>query len=209
MKAFYIPKLGLSGLTSTALVEKGRNHVQDCTANANVTLPAGFLTSMTAACDALEAANLAVLNNGGRQDTLVRNERKRELEDLVRQLAGYVQAQCEGDQEKIASTGFETRKQPSPVGVVEAPKNLRAQRGKLAGEVDLRWDRVQGRLMYAVYVTEGDPKEESGWTLLAQLSKNFHTATRLVTDKAYSFRTLAIGTAGAGPASDSAESKAA
>jgi hypothetical protein len=63
--------------------------------------------------------------------------------------------------------------------------------------------------MYAVYVTEGDPKDESGWTLLVQTSKNFHTATGLVTDKAYSFRTVAIGTAGAGPASDSAESKAA
>jgi hypothetical protein len=117
MKAFYIPKLGLSGLTSTALVEKGRNHVQDCMANANVTLPAGFLASLTDACDALEVANLAVLNNGGRLDTLVRNERKRDVEDLVRKLAGYVQAQCEDDQEKIASTGFETRKIPSPVGV--------------------------------------------------------------------------------------------
>ena len=81
-------KLGLDGLTPTALVEKGRNLVEKSTGNANVTPPAGFLTDMAKAVDALEAANLKVLANGGREDHLTRNERKRDVEEFVRKLGG-------------------------------------------------------------------------------------------------------------------------
>jgi hypothetical protein len=209
MKQNLVIKLGLAGLTPAALVEKGRNHIEDCTGNADVTLPANFLTDFAAACDALEAANMAVTQNGGKTDTLLRNERRAVVEDFVRKLAGYVEAQCTNDQEKIAGTGFEVRKEPSPIGVVHAPKNLRAKRGVLGGEVDLRWDRVKGRLMYEVWINAGDPNVEASWTLLTQTSKNYLVADGLTTDAVYYFRVQAIGTAGAGPASDSAVSKAA
>ncbi|WKZ65794.1 MAG: hypothetical protein QY325_13620 [Flavobacteriales bacterium] len=209
MKQVYVVKLGLIGLTPTALVEKGRNLVEKCTGNANLTLPANLLTDLGAACDALEQANLAVRDNGGRQDHVTRDARVADVQDVVRELAGYVQAQSEGDHEKIASTGFGVRKQPSPVGVLDAPANLRAGRGKLPGEVHLMWDGVYGRLMYAVYITDGDPKDESTWKLLVQTSKNRYTAAGLTTDRAYYFRVQAIGTAGAGEMSDSATAKAA
>lgn len=202
-------KLGLDGLTPTALVEKGRNLVEKSTGNANVTPPAGFLTDMAKAVDALEAANLKVLANGGREDHLTRNERKRDVEEFVRKLGGYVDGECSGDAEKIASTGFQSRKGPSPVGVVDAPKNLRASRGKLPRTAELRWDRVKGRLMYNLYICEGDPKDDKNWTLLLQTSKNFHVATELISDAVYYFRTQAIGTAGVGPVSDEVNAKAA
>ena len=209
MKQLYSVKLGLDGLTPTALVEKGRNLVEKCTGNADLTLPANLLTDLGAACDALEQANLAVRDNGGRQDHVTRDARVQDVENLVRELAGYVQAQCEGDKEKITGTSFGVRKQPSPVGVLDAPTNLRAGRGKLPGEVHLIWDGVYGRLMYAVQYTEGDPKDEASWKPLVQTSKNRYTATGLTTDKAYYFRVQAIGTAGAGEMSDSATAKAA
>lgn len=201
--------LGLRGLTPAALVEKGRNHIEDCTGNTDVTLPANFLTDFAAACDALEAANMTVSQNGGKTDTLLRNKRRDEVEEFVRKLAGHVEAQCTNNEEKIAGTGFTVRPANAPVGVPAAPKNLRAKRGVLGGEVDLRWDRVKGRLMYAVYLNAGDPNVEEGWTLLTQTSKNFHVAEGLTTDRVYYFRVEAIGAAGAGPASDSAVSKAA
>ena len=120
-----------------------------------------------------------------------------------------MQAQCNEDAVKIAGTGFETRKTPAPVGIVDAAKNLRAARGKLTGDIDVRWDSVQGRIMYALYICAGDPKVEADWSLLLQTSKNFHTAINLVSDAVYYFRVVAIGTAGPGPVSDSAWSKAA
>lgn len=171
-------------------------------------LASKLITDFTQAVDDLEAANIAVYENGGRKDTLARNAAKYAVEEFVRELAGYVQAQCNEDALKIASCGFGTRKAPSPVGIVDAPKNLRAGRGKVTGELDVRWDGVQGRIMYALYMY-GDPKVEADWSLLLQTSKNFHTAINLVTDAVYYLRVLAIGTAGPGPISDSAWSKAA
>lgn len=208
-KKVVVIKLGLEGLTATALVEKGRNHVQDCTGNPNLTLPAAFLTEFSAELDKLEVANMAVMQNGGRVDHLLRNERRAAVEGFIRRLSGIVEDQCLGDAEKIVSTGFEVRRTPVPVGIVEAPKNLRARRGVLGGEADLRWDRVKGRLLYAVWMNAGDPNDEAGWKLLAQTSKNYFVADGLVSDKAYYFRVNAIGTAGAGPMSDSAVTKAA
>jgi hypothetical protein len=202
-------KMGLEGLTPTALVEKGRNLVNACTGNPNVTPPANFLVDMAKACDKLEEANLRVLDNGGRQDHLTRNQRKRDVEDFVRKLAGYVDAQCLDDVEKIASCGFQTRKRPSPVGLVGAPKNLRATRGKLPGSAELRWDRVKGRLMYNLYICEGDPMVDANWKLLLQTSKNYHIATDLTPDAVYYFRAQAIGTSGAGPVSEEVNAKAA
>ncbi|MBL7981919.1 MAG: fibronectin type III domain-containing protein [Flavobacteriales bacterium] len=209
MQTVFIVKLGLEGLTPTALVEKGRNLVKSCTGNTNVTLPVDFLTDLGAACTALEQANIAVRDNGGRQDHLIRDGRVRNVEDLIRELAGYVQAQCGGDKEKMASTGFGVRRQPTPVGVLDAPGNLRARRGKLPGEIHVIWDGVYARLLYGLYYTEGDPKDESSWKLLVQTSKNRYTATGLTSDKVYFFRVQAIGAAGAGEMSDSAEAKAA
>ncbi|MBK8228402.1 MAG: fibronectin type III domain-containing protein [Flavobacteriales bacterium] len=209
MKQNLVILLGLKGLTPAALVEKGRNHIEDCTGNADLTLPANFLTDFAAACDALEAANMAVSQNGGKTDTLLRNKRRDEVEEFVRKLAGYVEAQCTNDEEKIVGTGFTVRPASAPIGLPAAPQNLRAKRGVLAGEVGLRWDRVPGRLMYEVWINAGDPNVEAGWTLLTQTSKNYLVADGLTTDAVYYFRVQAIGTAGAGPASDSAVSKAA
>ena len=203
------PKLGLNGLTSTSLVEKGRNHVNDCTANPNVTIPGTFLGDMTNALDALELANMKVLQNGGRLDHQLRNERRKDVEDYIRRLCGIVEDQCFGDLDKILSTGFEVRRSASPVGIVQAPKNLRARRGVLGGQVDLQWDSVRGRLMYEVWMNDGDPNIEAGWKLVVQTSKNRLVVEDLQTDKPYYFRVNAIGTAGVGPASDSAQSKAA
>ena len=58
-------------------------------------------------------------------------------------------------------------------------------------------------------MNDGDPNIEAGWKLVVQTSKNRLVVEDLQTDKPYYFRVNAIGTAGVGPASDSAQSKAA
>lgn len=209
MKQNLVILLGLQGLTSAALVEKGRNHIEDCTGNANLSLPANFLTDFTAACDALEKANMASSQNGGRMDTLTRKQRRADVEDFVRKLAGYVEAQCIDEVEKIASAGFEVRKANAPVGIPGQTKNLRAKRGVLGGEIDVRWDGLRGRRMTNLYICSGDPNVEANWSLLLQTTKNYHLAEGLVSDAQYYFRVEAIGTAGVGPMSDVATSKAA
>lgn len=205
----YTVKLGIQGLTPEQLVERGRAHVDRLTANPNFPPPTIPTTaSITAACDALEAANLDVVNNGGRQDRLIQRERARDLRRLLKELAGYVQAQSTGDPEKIASAGFETRKTPEPIGTVAAPPNMRARTNSLPGNVDLRWDGVNGKLIYQVWITSGDPLLPTGWSQLTMTGRNFHTATELTSGTTYSFRVNAVGASGPGPLSDHASVRA-
>ncbi len=202
-------KMGLNNLTATELVEKGRGHVESCTGDPDLTLPANFLTELATACDALEAANIEVSANGGRQDTFTRAVRVRDVLQLVRMLANLVQAQFGGDGEKILRTGFDLHKAPQPVGILDAPQELRAQRGVLDGEVRLRWKGVRGRLGYVLEMNAGDPNAPEDWKQLAQTGKNYYTATGLESDKVYAFRVRAFSSAGTGVLSDVASSKAA
>lgn len=209
MKKLERAKLGLARLTPTDLVEKGRNHINCCTANANITLPATFLQELGDACDALEVANIAVRDNGGKLDTLRRNKRVPVVQDLVRVLEGYVSAQCLGDGEKITSTGFELVRSPQPVGVLDAVTDARAERGKQRGDVVLRWNAKRGRINYSLQMNGGDPNSESDWRWAASTSRTTITLRGLETDKQYYFRVRANSAAGAGKLSDVCTSKAA
>ncbi|MGB3526589.1 MAG: fibronectin type III domain-containing protein [Flavobacteriales bacterium] len=202
-------KIGFSRISPTDLVEKGRLHVTSCMGNPDLQLPPDLLTSLASACDALELANIAVRENGGRQDRYIRSARTWDLQMLLRQLAGWVQAQYGENGEKIAAAGFELHKAPRPVGILEAPQELRARRGKLAGEVRLNWRGVKGRACYDVEINLGNLEDPEAWTPLTSTSKNYHTVTGLEPDRSYFFRVRAVGTAGNGRLSVLAMSKAA
>ena len=202
-------KLGLASLTPTALVEKGRNHVEACTADPDLTLPTDFLKDLGAACDALETANIAVLDNGGKQDRIRRAARATVVRNMIKSLAGYVTAQCGGVGEKITATGFALQKSPQPVGVLEAPPNFRAERGKYRGDVVLRWNAKRGRTIYTLQINTGDPNLENGWKWAASTTRNVHTLSGLETDKQYYFRVRANSAAGPGELSEVTSSKAA
>jgi len=172
------------------------------TGNPVYTTPTPPLADITTACDKLEEAEIAVTTNGGKQDYIIRNQRLEELKELIRELAGYVQAVSQGDEVKIASAAFGTRKLPEPSGVLPAPGDLRVRITTKPGELNLRWDGVKDRRIYLVEINDSDPLVEANFKLLLMLSKNFHTATGLISHKAYSFRVCAIGADGQGPWSD-------
>jgi len=207
MTTHFTVKLGLDGLTPMEVVERGRAHVTAMTGNPVYTTPTPPLADITTACDKLEEAEITVTTNGGKQDYIIRNQRLEELKELIKELAGYVQAVSQGDEEKISSAAFETRKLPEPSGVLPAPGNLRVRITTLPGELSLRWGGVADRRIYQVQINNGDPLVEANWTLLIMLSKNFHTATGLISHKSYSFRVCAVGAEGVGPWSDIATAK--
>jgi hypothetical protein len=207
MTTHFTVKLGLEGLTPMEVIERGRAHVIALTGNLTYLTPTPALATITAACDAAETAEIAVTTNGGKQDYLIRNQRIQELKDLIRELAGYVQAVSQGDPVKIASTGFATRKLPEPSGVPPAPPNLRVRITSLPGELNIRWGGVEDRRIYQLQINDGDPLVEANFTLLLMLSKNFHTATGLTSHRPYTFRVCAVGADGVGPWSDIATAK--
>ena len=196
MALFAIVLLGLIGLTSKALVEKGRNCVDMLTGNASFTLPAGFLASISAACDVLEQANEEVLFFGGKVNYQAKRVAERALADLLRELAGYVQAQSGGDASKILSAGFDVRKRGEPVEKLSTPENLRGQLTSFAGNAVLRWNTVANATNNQVFINSTDPEQEDKWELVAYTSKSRYTVTDLESGKNYWFRVQAMGRKG-------------
>lgn len=205
----FIVRLGTTRITPTALVEKGRNHVTMLTGNAAFPTPTPTTAALTTACDALDAANQAYDFNRGKTEKETRDVAFAVLMDLIRELAGYVQAHCNNEKDLILSTGFDVRRLSSPLGQLPPPANVRALVTPFPGRLDLRWNGVRGRQIYAVYMTAIDPLDPAGWALLTQTSKNRYTVEGLTSNTVYTFRLQTFGAAGISPMSDVASAKAA
>lgn len=205
----FVPRIGITAITPTALVEKGRNHVTMLTGNAAFATPTPTTAALTAACDTLDDANQAYDFNRGKAEKEARDAAFTVLKDLVRELAGYVQANCNNDKALIISTGFDVRRLSEPLGPQPALGNLRALVTPFPGRLELRWNGVRGRSLYAVEMTDTDPLSPAGWAPLVQTGKNRYTVEGLTSNTVYSFRVTTLGAAGASPVSDIASAKAA
>lgn len=206
---FYV-RLGTSGKTSTALVEKGRNNVTMMTAAAaTFVTPEPTLASVTTACNALDTASQAYDFNRGKLEKEARDVAYAVLYALIGELASYVQTVSNGVKEVILSAGFDVRRTPEPLGQLPAPPNMRSVVAPYPGTIELRWGGVRGRQNYRVEYTSGDPNQVAGWSVLMITSKNRFTVEGLTSDKIYSFRVAAIGAAGISPVSDITTAKAA
>lgn len=195
-------KRALTRLSAAQLIDRARAHVVALSGNPWFPSPQPSLAVIEAAIDALVEADAAVLTNGGRQDYLARNQRMRELKDLLILLAAYVQVQSGGDAERILSTGFGVRAKAGPAGPLLAPANLRARFMPLAGMIHLHWGGVRRRLLYEVQIRAGHGALPEDWTPLIAIAYNYFNATGLASSVDYSFRVRAIGAAGPGPWSD-------
>ncbi|MEO8066968.1 MAG: fibronectin type III domain-containing protein [Flavobacteriales bacterium] len=202
-------RLGTTGITPTALVEKGRNNVTMLTGNAAFPTPTPTLAAITAAYDALDTANQAYDFNRGKAEKEARDAAFATAMEQMRELAGYVQAHCNNDKELIISSGFDVRRLSQPIGPLPAPANVRALVTSYPGRLELRWNGVRGRIIYGAEITDTDPLNAGGWAPLAQTSKNRYTVEGLKSNTVYSFRITTIGSDGASPVSDIATAKAA
>jgi hypothetical protein len=166
------------------------------TGNAAFTLPAGFLASITDACNVLEQANEEVLFFGGKVNYQAKRVAEVALADLIRELAGYVQAQSGGDATKILSAGFDVRKKGQPVDKVEKVQNLRYEPTDVTGSADLRWNGADNATNYQVFENEIGSEQEDAWEPVAFTSKARFTVENLQPGKTYWFRVVAIGRKG-------------
>ncbi|MBK7381725.1 MAG: fibronectin type III domain-containing protein [Flavobacteriales bacterium] len=208
-RSIYTVRLGIAGITPTALVEKGRNNVAMLTGNIAFATPTPTLPTITAACDAADAANQAYDFNRGKVEKQTRDKRFAELLDLIRELGGYVQAHCTNDKDLILSTGFDVRRRSEPLGPLAAPKNVQALVTPFPGTLKVRWSGVRGRSIYVLEMTATDPLDPAGWKVKVKGSKNRYEITGLNSNTVYTFRVTALGAAGASPVSDIASAKAA
>ncbi|MBK8614626.1 MAG: fibronectin type III domain-containing protein [Flavobacteriales bacterium] len=206
-KVQYTVKLGFSRITSSALVEKGRNCVKMLTGNPAFTTPVPTLASITAACNALDAANQAYDFTRSRLDKEARATGFAALKLMIKELGGYVTALSAADKDLILSAGFEVEKSRQPIGKLPAPVDVRADVTLYPGRIDVRWKGVAGRSFYILEMRED--VDGAQWEQVLLTTKNRYTAEGLTSNSLYSFRVTAMGAAGASPVSDFASAKAA
>jgi hypothetical protein len=124
----------------------------------------------------------------------LRNNKVKEVRDVLRVTADYVRAQCDGDAAKLASSGFELAKQPEPITVVGIPGNLRASASDTTGSILLRWGKTEGARMFKLERAISDPTlGETTWVTMGQSTRQRFVAVGLEPYKAYWFRVIAVG----------------
>lgn len=208
-KVFYKIKLGHTRVTAVQLVDMSRTNVTKLTGNAAFATPVPPLADITSAADQLDTASQAYAFSRSRLDKEERDSAFTELKGLRTDLGGYVQSVANGDQALITSAGFETQRQPQPLGRLKAPANVRALALPYPGKVEVRFDGVKGRDAYSLFICAGDPSVLANWSLYTTTGKNRIVVDGLDSDHRYYFRVVALGAAGASPVSVPATAKAA
>ncbi len=199
-------KLGISGLTSPALVQKGRNVHDSILGNAAYPTLQALLPALATACDVLEDANQAMEFNGGKVSSNNKRIAEKALRSMLKDFGGYVQGISEGDKSLILSAAFDVVKERTPMPPPEAPVDLRVTRSAVAGLLKVRWKKVNGAVLYYLEMREEGTVE---WERVLTTTRTYHERTDLVTGKEYSFRVQAVATSGISPMSEEVTQKAA
>jgi hypothetical protein len=158
--------------------------------------PSPSLATITTAVNAFETKVQDALN-GGKIELGARNAARNELLSLMRQLAAYVQGQCDANVQNIIETGFEAVRAPSPVGTLQPPTGGRlALNGGESGQLVFKFDRVYNVLNYSVQSAESP---DGPWEDQDLSSTTRVIIAGLTPGKMYWARVCANGTAGASP----------
>lgn len=213
-KVWYIVRLGITRVTATALVEKGRNMVTMMTANpafmAPNPLPDPTLAEFTAALDKLDKAAQVYAFNRGKVEKEARDVAYAEMKNLFHYMGGYVQMASQGVKDVIISAGLDVTASPSAPALPTVPGDVRAEATKARKQILVRWNASKGHRLYRVFQTEGDPsKDDTVWEVIAETGKNRLLVDALESFKTYSYRIVAVGSLGNSIPSDAASAIAA
>ena len=135
-----------------------------------------------------------------------RNSARQTFTDLLKALARYLEMAAGDDADKLATTGFDLRRDINRAahgGILPAPTAMRLSHGAVSGSLDVHADPVSGSRGYEVQLNQGDPKLEDGWkhAVSASSDRGIHL-TGLTPAQSYWVRLRAIGKDGPGAWND-------
>ena len=191
MTTVFTVKLGITGLTPEELLERADAHIVALTGNATFPTPVPTLVQQQADRDALAAANVAMANNGGKQDRLVQEACVAKVKSNLKELAGYVQAVSKGDKPQVQDGAFDVVEPGEPIGELPPPQALGSKLTNMSGRVALDWKGVRGAKSYQVFMsTSNDPFK---WELTAVTTKSRLDVDSLEPGTFYWFTVSAVG----------------
>lgn len=191
MVLVFISKLELGRLSVSEKINRARRIVSMMTGNPLFPLPIPALADIVAATDALELAQEAL--PGTKAQTIERNLRESELDELLITLQRYVEFIANGDKVIVLSSGMEVRDPNSPVGILAAPSDFNAVSTRVEGQIKLDWKAVKKRTSYAV---EWTTNPDEGQPFNAECTKSKMTLNGLEPGVRYYFRVATISAAG-------------
>tara|TARA_R110002072_G_scaffold236965_1_gene394466 strand:+ start:5818 stop:6441 length:624 start_codon:yes stop_codon:yes gene_type:complete len=130
---------------------------------------------------------------GGYALTFAKNEAELAFDELITQLASYVQNISGGKESIIIQSGMDVRKTPSPIPPPPQVENLDALPTRTTGEVQLTWDTLGRNYDYQVEQWVENEKGDGFWDRIGLPSKSKFTVTGLTTGTVYRFRVAGIG----------------
>jgi len=187
--------LKLGKLNADALITLANDIHDKMTANATIfATPPIAMADLSSAIDSLSTAQHLTLM-GGKAAIIARNERRKELEDMLRLLASFVITVSRGNEETYSQAGMTAqRRGPLRYDFLETPTDLRSE--SVYGEaVILRWKKVANAKSYEVEYTK-DPSIDSAWTRTPIVSACRTLIHGLALKEQYWFRVRATGSQG-------------
>ena len=165
--------------------------VEKMTDNTNFTTPDPALANVTAAKNAF-IASIAKVQNGSKEDTVIKNNCRTTLETLLKNEADYVQRVSNGDEAIILSSGFDVNKKPGTVGQLAKPTTLTLKPGENRGTLWVSCDVVANASFYEFDYAEAPVTADSAWTQKTT-TKHKLLIEGLTSGKQYTFRVAGAG----------------
>lgn len=165
--------------------------VEQMTGNINFPNPLPPLETITSTNAAyIDALNKVV--GGSKEDTVIKNNHRKMIEDLLKRETDYVQQVSDGDEAIILSSGFDVKKKPGVVGPLPKAIGLALKAGDNKGTIVANCNVIANAMFYEFEYTEAPNNMGSIW------SKQTTTKRRLLIEGLTSGKQYVFRVAGAG-----------
>jgi hypothetical protein len=191
-------RLNLKKLSVTDKIAKGRQIVTAMsTNNGSFPNPNPPLSEVTAALDELTQAFALVQSAKSEAATRVvtQDNASAKVDQVLTQLAGYVESIAGKDGTLITGAGMETKASRSAPTLPNVPQALSANAGEHEGEINLVWKAVPNARSYTIE-SSVDPAVATSWTHAGIATSASKVITNLTTGKRYWFRVAAVSAGG-------------
>lgn len=155
---------GFSNVPDDELLVHASTVLQAMAGNAHYPAPTPDLAEVADARDDFAAKLSIARKRSGPEETSAKNDARRLLARLLKQLAFYVSATADGDLTVLLSSGFRTTRYPQRGRVPAQPFGTRLIRGRQSGQLVCSVQKVPGTLYYEYrYGTKAAQEADPDW----------------------------------------------
>lgn len=147
--------------------------------------------------DATQLLNkaIAISAYGDKRGIEARNLFEKQLDNVIRKAAAFVNHKAEGNTDLIRAAGFEVRNTNNQPSKLSKPQEVKAIRTEESGSLKLRWKPVKNSRNYLVQYKLKGTGNKTKWNMLFS-TRSRYLLENLIPGKIYRIRVLAVGAKG-------------